>query len=229
MDWEQETMEEQWQQNLQQVRVGISLQLFQKKKEHQARYKIGVISPKFKCGQETEKGSLQSQTGDSGQETIQGGAKFTIVEVERSRLQAEISTKGKGRASGSVSRGMGKDCRYCESSSKGSTGSVIRKEKSTKRNLVVEYEVQECIQHKKQAKERWDREGNEESNREYKKCCKQVKKAVALARAEAYGGLHENLESMEGEKDVYRIAKQRNTASKGVQQIRVIKDAEGKA
>ena len=48
--------------------------------------------------------------------------------------------------------------------------------------------MQECIQQKKQTKKRWDREGNEESNREYIKRCKQMKKAVALARAEAYRG-----------------------------------------
>ena len=89
-------------------------------------------------------------------------------------------------------------------------------------------EVQECIQQKKQAKKRWDREGNEESNREYKKRCKQVKKVVALARAETYRGLYESLESKEGEKEVYRIAKQRDRASRDVQKIRIIKDTEGK-
>ena len=74
---------------------------------------------------------------------------------------------------------------------------------------------------------RRDREGTEESNRECRLCCKQVKKAVALARAEAYRGLYESLESNEGEKEVYRIAKQMDKASKDVQ-IRVIKDADGK-
>ena len=88
--------------------------------------------------------------------------------------------------------------------------------------------MQECIQQKKQAKKRWSREGNEESNRECKKCCKQMKKAVALTRAEAYWGLYESLESEEGEKKVYRIAKQRDRASKDAQKIRVIKDAEGR-
>ena len=45
--------------------------------------------------------------------------------------------------------------------------------------------MQEYILQKKKAKKRWDREGSEENNREYRKCCKQVKKAVELARAEA--------------------------------------------
>ena len=89
-------------------------------------------------------------------------------------------------------------------------------------------EVQECIQQKNQAKKRWDREGNEESNREYKKCCKHVKKAVALAWVEAYGGLYESLESNEGEKEVCQIAKQRGRAIKDVQKIRIIKDVDGK-
>jgi len=42
-----------------------------------------------------------------------------------------------------------------------------------------------------------DKAGSEESNRENRKCCKQVKKAVALARAETYRGLYESLESKE--------------------------------
>ena len=60
-----------------------------------------------------------------------------MVEVER-RLRADIITKGKGRAGGSVSRGLIEDCRGCESSSEGCTGNIIRNEKGTKRNLVVE-------------------------------------------------------------------------------------------
>ena len=61
-----------------------------------------------------------------------------MVEVKRRRLQAEIPTKGKGTAGGSVFRGLAEDCRGCESSSKGCTRSVIRKEEGTTRNLVVE-------------------------------------------------------------------------------------------
>ena len=39
---------------------------------------------------------------------------------------------------GSISRGLGEDCRGCESSSEGCSGSIIRKEKGTNRNVVVE-------------------------------------------------------------------------------------------
>ena len=55
-----------------------------------------------------------------------------------------------------------------------------------------------------------------------------MKKVVALAWAEAYRGLYERLESEEGEKEVYRMAKQRDRACRDVQKIRVIKDTAGK-
>ena len=73
-----------------------------------------------------------------------------------------------------------------------------------------------------------DKAGSEESDRENRKCYKQMKKAVALARAETYRGLYESLESKEGKKEAYQIAKQRDKASKDEQKIRVIKDADGK-
>ena len=49
-----------------------------------------------------------------------------------------------------------------------------------------------------------------------------MKKAVALARTEAYGGLYESLESMEGEKEVYRIDKK----NKGTRQARMCRRSE---
>ena len=104
---------------------------------------------------------------------------------------------------------------------------LSRKKKVLKETWCWNKDVQECIQQKKKAKRRWDREGSEERNREYKKCCKQVKKAVVLVRVEAYRGLYESLESKEGKKEAYRIAKHRDEASKDVQKIRVIKDADG--
>ena len=55
-----------------------------------------------------------------------------------------------------------------------------------------------------------------------------MKKVVALARAEAYRGLYSSLDAKDGEKEVHRIAKQRDRASRDVQKIRIIKDAEEK-
>ena len=66
----------------------------------------------------------------------------------------------------------------------------------------------------------------------YKIARKQAKKEVAKARNKAYEELHKKLETKEGENELFKIAKQRNTQSRDVQQVRVIKvklgDADGR-
>ena len=54
-----------------------------------------------------------------------------------------------------------------------------------------------------------------------------VKKAVAMATGRAYDNLYARLETKEGEKELYRLARQRNRAGKDVQHVRVIKDENG--
>ena len=87
-------------------------------------------------------------------------------------------------------------------------------------------EVQICIQSKKQAKQEWDRAQDERSKVAYRIACRTAKKAVARAKAEAYNSLYEHLNTKEGEKEAYRIAKQRDKASQDVQHVRNIRDAD---
>ena len=54
-----------------------------------------------------------------------------------------------------------------------------------------------------------------------------AKRDVAKAKAEAYDELYDRLDTEEGEKDLYRLARQRDRAGKDVQHVRVIKDADG--
>ena len=54
-----------------------------------------------------------------------------------------------------------------------------------------------------------------------------TKKAVAMAEGRAYDNLYARLETKEGEKELYRLARQRNRAGKDVQHVRVIKDENG--
>ena len=61
----------------------------------------------------------------------------------------------------------------------------------------------------------------------YKTARKQAKREVVKARNKAYEELYEKLETKEGEKEVFKIAKQRNKQSKDVQQVRVIKSKSG--
>ena len=61
----------------------------------------------------------------------------------------------------------------------------------------------------------------------YKTARKQAKREVAKARNKAYEELYKKLETKEGENEVFKIAKQRNSQSKDVQQVRVIKSKIG--
>ena len=54
-----------------------------------------------------------------------------------------------------------------------------------------------------------------------------TKKAVVMVKGCAYGDLYARLETKEGEKELYRLARQRDRAGKDVQHVRVIKDKSG--
>ena len=51
-----------------------------------------------------------------------------------------------------------------------------------------------------------------------------AKKAVAMAKGRAYDNLYARLETKEGKKQLYRLARQRDRAGKDVQHVRVLKD-----
>ena len=61
----------------------------------------------------------------------------------------------------------------------------------------------------------------------YKEKKNKAKKAVAMAKGRAYDNLYAGLETKEGEKELYRLARQRARAGKDVQHVRVIKDENG--
>ena len=88
-------------------------------------------------------------------------------------------------------------------------------------------EVQENIQRKRLAKKKWDSQRDEESRQEYKEMRRKAKIEVRKAKDRAYGELYERLDTKEGEKDLYRLARQRDRAGKDVQQVRMIKDKDG--
>ena len=55
-----------------------------------------------------------------------------------------------------------------------------------------------------------------------------AKKEVAKAKNNAYDELHQELDSKEGERTLYRLARQRHQAGKDVQQVSMMKDKYGK-
>ena len=84
-------------------------------------------------------------------------------------------------------------------------------------------EVQESKKEKKEAKKAWDKIIDENTKKIYKKKSK-AKKAVAMAKGRVYDDLYARLETKEGEKELYRSARQRDRAGKDVQHVRVIND-----
>ncbi|KAK3511055.1 hypothetical protein QTP70_029373, partial [Hemibagrus guttatus] len=89
-------------------------------------------------------------------------------------------------------------------------------------------EVQDSIQRKRLAKKKWDMERTEENRQEYKELQRRVKREVSKAKQKAYDELYTRLDTREGEKDLYRLARQRDRDGKDMQQVRVIKDRDGR-
>ncbi|KAK3524816.1 hypothetical protein QTP86_007596 [Hemibagrus guttatus] len=83
-------------------------------------------------------------------------------------------------------------------------------------------EVQDSVQRK------WDMDRTEENKQEYKELQHRVKREVSKAKQKAYDELYTRLDTREGEKDLYRLARQRDQDGKDVQQVRVIKDRDGR-
>ena len=61
----------------------------------------------------------------------------------------------------------------------------------------------------------------------YKEKKSKAKKAVAMAKGRAYNNLYARLETKEGEKELYRLARQRDRAGKDVLNVRDIKNENG--
>ncbi|KAK3569315.1 hypothetical protein QTP86_026834 [Hemibagrus guttatus] len=89
-------------------------------------------------------------------------------------------------------------------------------------------EVQDSIQRKRLAKKKWDMDRTEENRQEYKELQRRVKREVSKAKQKAYDESYTRLDTREGEKDLYRLARQRDRDGKDVQQVRVIKDRDGR-
>ncbi|KAK3570792.1 hypothetical protein QTP86_026343 [Hemibagrus guttatus] len=89
-------------------------------------------------------------------------------------------------------------------------------------------EVQDSVQRKRLAKKKCDMDRTEENRQEYKELQRRVKREVSKAKQKAYDELYTRLDTREGEKDLYRLARQRDRDGKDVQQVRVIKDRDGR-
>ncbi|KAK3509500.1 hypothetical protein QTP70_035148, partial [Hemibagrus guttatus] len=95
-------------------------------------------------------------------------------------------------------------------------------------SVARQHRMVDSIQRKRLAKKKWDMDRTEENRQEYKELQRRVKRAVSKAKQKAYDELYTRLDTREGEKDLYRLARQRDRDGKDVQQVRVIKDRDGR-
>ncbi|KAK3568192.1 hypothetical protein QTP86_000235 [Hemibagrus guttatus] len=84
-------------------------------------------------------------------------------------------------------------------------------------------EVQDSIQRKRLAKKKWDMDRTEKNRQEYKELQCRVKREVSKAKQKAYDELYTRLDTRESEKDLYRLARQRDRDGKDVQQVNPLK------
>ncbi|KAK3535034.1 hypothetical protein QTP70_002218 [Hemibagrus guttatus] len=82
-------------------------------------------------------------------------------------------------------------------------------------------EVQDSIQRKRLAKKKWDMDRTEENRQEYKELQRRVKREVSKAKQKAYDELYTRLDTREGEKDLYRLARQRDRDGKNVENLEI--------
>ncbi|KAK3527989.1 hypothetical protein QTP86_013101 [Hemibagrus guttatus] len=79
-------------------------------------------------------------------------------------------------------------------------------------------EVQDSIQRKRLAKKKWNMDRTQENRQEYKELQRRVKREVSKAKQKAYDEMYTRLDTREGEKDLCRLARQRDRDGKDVQQ-----------
>ena len=83
-------------------------------------------------------------------------------------------------------------------------------------------EVQEVIKVKKVAKKIWETSQRQEAKDRYRQANKTAKKAVATNKALAMNELYEELETPERERNIFRIAKDRDKATKDFSHMKQI-------
>ena len=103
-------------------------------------------------------------------------------------------------------------------------GVTFRKRKGDRETWWWNEKVQESIKEKKEAKKAWDKIRDKNTKKIYIEKKSKAKKAVPMAKGRAYDNLYARLETKEGEKELYRLARQRDRAGKDVLHVRVIKD-----
>ncbi|KAH1262515.1 Craniofacial development protein 2 [Glycine max] len=88
--------------------------------------------------------------------------------------------------------------------------------------------VQSKVRVKKECFKEWSRCKNSETWDKYKIARNETKKAVSEARAQAFDGLYQALGTRDEERSIYRLAKGRERKTRDLDQVKCVKDEEGK-
>jgi hypothetical protein len=90
--------------------------------------------------------------------------------------------------------------------------------------MVVEWEGAKAIKEKKECFRRMYLDRSVDNVEQYKVAKKTAKWAVSEAKGQMYDGLYQRLDMKEGEKDIYRMAKNWERKMKNTIQVKCIKD-----
>ena len=89
-------------------------------------------------------------------------------------------------------------------------------------------EVQAVIREKKRAYKEWHKSRTAEDQRKYSEAKRTAKACVRKAKRAYVEALYKKLDSREGEREIYRLAKRRMTASKDIEHYYEVKNEQGK-
>ncbi|KAF5957849.1 hypothetical protein HYC85_005074 [Camellia sinensis] len=89
-------------------------------------------------------------------------------------------------------------------------------------------EVQAVVKAKKECFKKWQKDRTEENLKSYRLANKEVKKVVREIKLKVYDDLYTRLDSKEGEKRVYKLAKIRERKTRDFNQVKCIKSEDSK-
>ena len=101
---------------------------------------------------------------------------------------------------------MTEDLRQLGQKLLGKTSGNMKQEKET---WWWNEDVQEIIQTKKLAKRTPDKDNSEENEAAYKRVKKEAKRNIAIAKARAYDHLHADMDTTEGQKNVFEYGERK--------------------
>ena len=151
------------------------------------------------------------------------------MEISRTRSQGSIYRRGdkinKAESRGR-NAGLGDSNRGSETARREIARENIWKYEAGKGDFGWNEDVQESIKTKKLVKRTLDKDNNEENKAAYKTTKKEPKKTVAITKVRAYDHLYADMDTIEGQNKVLRMAKEREKNWNDIYQSKVIKDEE---